>query len=974
MTVRRNLSLWLWSALLLSVFPVAVALILLYSWLPADGATGNLDSFMAEGFEVQRMFGQPEGGLQKGDLIIRAGGYTPAEWLAGAPRGPEWTNGGVVPYEVRRDGRIVELQIRLAPTPFRAAVASWSLQFLVSLACLAIGAFVFIKRPRELAARVLMLFCVALTLQYWGDAYNFQLATLPWRWPFWLHLGYEHVSYGVSVASICYFSLVFPLPHPLIKRFPNLLPAFLLLGPLVTIALGMSLSPDPIWALRNGNILSWAVALMQITTAILVGLRSIRTARDPVSRAQVRWILWWTALGCGVLMPGYVLPLLVTGHSLLSHSFTMVFIGLIPFTFGLAVLRFRLFEIEVIINRTLVYGTLTVLLAGIYLLLVRLSNLLIPILLQRQDDAAVVFIATLGMVFAFAPLRRRVQIAIDRAFYRTKLDYQRLLPEMSDRLATSIVPDDLAKILTRELPQRLQIAWATLAVLDSDGEQFIRTGVDIVAEHPPLPAGHPMVSYFCRVGQPILRLQPPSDLPAEVREFFDLHGIELGIPLIVGEKPVGMYNLGPKLSGGAYTSDEVHLLRLIGRQAAVAVENSRLFHAEQEQRDLAQALQEAADVVSSTLDLDQVLDRILIQVEQVVAGDAFNVMLIEDGIASTVRWRGHERLGVAHLIDKLAMPVAEYQTLTEMARTGQPLVIADTSLDPRWHPRPGWENLRSYVSVPIQIAGETVGFLNVDGSRPGQFSPADAQRLEAFAHHAATALENARLYERAQREISERKRAEEQLKTSLAEKEVLLKEVHHRVKNNLQVISSLLHLQSKQIKDPETLGMFLESQHRVRSMALVHERLYQSEDLSGVNAAEYFRDLASYLHRSYAATSSQVSLRVDVAPVSLGIDVAIPCGLIISELISNALKHAFPDGQQGQILVYLRVGQDGQCTLVVSDDGIGLPEDLDLEQAESLGLHLVNRLVAQLEGSIDLYRKGGTTHRITFPCAFGKGG
>ena len=326
------------------------------------------------------------------------------------------------------------------------------------------------------------------------------------------------------------------------------------------------------------------------------------------------------------------------------------------------------------------------------------------------------------------------------------------------------------------------------------------------------------------------------------------------------------------------------------------------------------------------------------------------------------------------MIDKLAMPVAEYQTLTEMGRTGQPLVIADTSLEPKWHPRPGWENLRSYVSVPIQIAGETVGFLNVDGSRPGQFSPADARRLEAFAHHAATALENARLYERAQREISERKRAEEQLKTSLAEKEVLLKEVHHRVKNNLQVISSLLHLQSKQIKDPETLGMFLESQHRVRSMALVHERLYQSEDLSGVNAAEYFRDLASYLHRSYAATSSQVSLRVDVAPVSLGIDVAIPCGLIISELISNALKHAFPDGRQGQILVYLRVGQDGQCTLVVSDDGIGLPEDLDLEQTESLGLHLVNRLVAQLEGSIDLYRKGGTTHRITFPCAFGKGG
>ena len=972
--MRRDWSLWLWSAALLSVFPVTVALILIYSWLPADGATGSLESFRTDGFDVQWLFERREGGLQAGDLIVRAGGYTLAEWLASAPRGAEWTSGGVVPYEVIRDGQTVELQIRLAPIPLRAVVARWAVQLLVSLACLAIGAFVFIKRPHELAARVLMLFCVTLTLQYLGDAYNFQFATLPWRWPFWFQLAYEHVIYGVCIASICYFALVFPLPHPLIKRFPRLLPAVLLLSPMATIALGMALAPDPVRAINNSSILSWAVALIQITAAILAGIRSIRTARDPVSRAQMRWILWWTAVGCGVLMPGYVVPLMLGHHPSLSHPFIMVFIGLVPFTFALAVLRYRLFEIEVIINRTLVYGTLTVLLAGFYLLLVRLFTLIIPILLRRQNDTAVVFIATLGMVLAFAPLRRRVQTAIDHAFYRTKLDYQRLLPEMSDRLATSINPDQLAVMLTHELPQRLQIAWATLAVLDSDGERFVRAGADIPRDHPPLPASHPVVQYLGRSGQPVQRLQPPSDLPAEARAFLDLHGVELSIPLIVGEEQVGLYNLGPKLSGSAYNRDEIHLLRLIGRQAAVAVENSRLFHAEQEQRKLTQALQEAADVVSSTLNLEQVLDHILGQVERVVAGDAFNIMLIEDGVASIVRWRGHERLGVAELMDELAMPVSDYETLLQMAHTGEPLVVPDTAKDPRWCPRPGWENLRSYVSAPIQVAGETIGFLNVDGSRPGQFSQADAKRLEAFAQHAATALENARLYEQAQRELAERKWAEEKLKTSLAEKEVLLKEVHHRVKNNLQVISSLLHLQSRQIKDPEALGMFLESQYRVRAMALVHERLYQSEDLSGVNAAEYFRDLASYLHRSYASASGQVSLKVDVDPISLGIDVAIPCGLIISELVSNALKHAFPDDRQGQILVQLHLVQGGRCILVVSDDGIGLPEGLDLETTESLGLHLVNRLVAQIEGSIELDRSGGTTHKVTFPCGIGKGG
>jgi len=970
--MRRDRSFWVWFAVWASVFPVALVLILVYSWLPADGATGDLESFKQGGFEAQWLFEQREGGLQAGDLIVRAGGYTVDEWLADAPRGPEWRNGGILPYEVLRGDQALALQIRLAPIPLHAVVNRWAVQLLVALACFTIGTFVFFKRPRELAARVLMLFCVALTIQYLGDAYNFQFPTLPWRWPFRFQVAYEHTVYTLTLASICYFALVFPLPHPLLKRFPRLLPAFLFAGPLVAIVLGMALTPDPTQALVNGNLISLAAALVLITMAVLAGVRSVRTSRDPVSRAQIRWMLWCAALGCVVLIPGYVLPLLVGGQPLLHHPLTMALIGLIPIALALAVLRYRLFEIEIIINRTLVYATLTVLLVGFYLLLVRLFSLIIPALLHREDDTAVVFIAALGLALAFVPLRRRVQAAIDLAFYRTKLDYQRLLPEMSDRLATSIVPDQLAAMLTYELPQRLQIAWATLAVLDSDEEQFVQINEGSVC--PALSANNPLIAYMKEADQPVLRLQPPFDLPAEAQAFLDRQGVELSIPLVVGNAQVGLYNLGPKLSGSAYNRDEVGLLRLIGRQAAVAVENSRLFRAEQEQRELAQALQEAADVVSSTLDLDQVLDRILAQVERVVAGDAFNIMLIENGIASTVRWRGHERLGIADQIDKMTMPVSEYQTLAQMAHAGEPLVILDTALDPKWTSRPGWGKLRSYMAAPIRVAGETIGFLNVDGSRPGQFRQADAQRLEAFAQHAATALENARLYEQAQREIAERKRAEGQLKTSLAEKEVLLKEVHHRVKNNLQVISSLLHLQSKQTKDPETLGMFLESMYRVRSMALVHERLYQSEDLSGVDAAEYFRDLASYLHRSYGATSGQVSLKVDVDPVSLGIDVAIPCGLIISELVSNALKHAFPDGRPGQVLVRLHLAQGRGCTLVVGDDGIGLPEDLDLETTESLGLHLVSRLVAQLEGSINLDRSGGTTYKITFPCAISEGG
>ena len=213
-------------------------------------------------------------------------------------------------------------------------------------------------------------------------------------------------------------------------------------------------------------------------------------------------------------------------------------------------------------------------------------------------------------------------------------------------------------------------------------------------------------------------------------------------------------------------------------------------------------------------------------------------------------------------------------------------------------------------------------------------------------------------------DITERKRAEEQIKASLQEKEVLLKEIHHRVKNNLQVISSLLYLQSKNIQDRKTLGMFQDSQYRVRSMALVHERLYQSQDLARVDFAEYVRSLAKYLFRSYGVNTNIIRLKINSDDVSLGVDTAIPCGLIINELVSNSLKHAFPEGRTGEIHIELRDGE-GQFRLVASDDGVGFPKDLDFRNTKTLGLQLVNTLVEQLKGTIELDRSGGTAFKIT---------
>lgn len=209
-------------------------------------------------------------------------------------------------------------------------------------------------------------------------------------------------------------------------------------------------------------------------------------------------------------------------------------------------------------------------------------------------------------------------------------------------------------------------------------------------------------------------------------------------------------------------------------------------------------------------------------------------------------------------------------------------------------------------------------------------------------------------------------RANEALQTALAEKEVLLREIHHRVKNNLQVISSILNLQSRHAEDSRTRAVLEESRSRIQSMTMVYEQLYQAEDLSRIDFRKYIHNLAGTLHVSHHANHEAIKLNTDIDDFQLDIGTAIPCGLIISELVLNSLKHAFPENTVGQIDVAFRAGKKMQCTLMVSDNGVGLPEDLDVDSANTLGLQLVRALVDQLEGRIQMVRNNGTKFIIKF--------
>ncbi len=258
----------------------------------------------------------------------------------------------------------------------------------------------------------------------------------------------------------------------------------------------------------------------------------------------------------------------------------------------------------------------------------------------------------------------------------------------------------------------------------------------------------------------------------------------------------------------------------------------------------------------------------------------------------------------------------------------------------------------SLMYVPIRNGAAMIGVLSIQSYTRQAYNQESLGMLQALADHCGGALE--------------RIRAEEQIRASLREKEVLLKEIHHRVKNNLQIISSLLSLQSNTVADSQALEILRESQNRVKSMALVHEKLYRSPDLARIDFAEYVRSLTAQLFRTYAPGSGVVELQTQIEGLWLDVDTAVPCGLIINELVSNALKYAFPDGRSGKIRVAVDRGDADRLALRVVDNGVGFPANVDYRNTTSLGLQLVNTLADQIGGTVELERYPETAFKIVF--------
>ena len=379
-------------------------------------------------------------------------------------------------------------------------------------------------------------------------------------------------------------------------------------------------------------------------------------------------------------------------------------------------------------------------------------------------------------------------------------------------------------------------------------------------------------------------------------------------------------------------------------------------------------LADLAQSLSASLDLDTVLRRMVAGAQDLCASERTILMLREP--ASDVLISRYE-VGAPHMAYAGLRIEPGTGLGGQVLHTAQPWRTDNYATDPRFSKeylagaRAGG-NI-AVLAVPILAGTRVDGVFYVSNPSSRPFTNRDEELLVRLATHAAIAIQNAQLYRQAQEELTQRRQAEAHLTASLREKEVLLKEVHHRVKNNLQIVSSLLELQSDVIDDAALLAQFRESQDRIRSMALIHETLYQSQDLARLDLALYIHTLSAQLVQSYNVDPQRITVRIQVEPVILDIDQAIPCGLILNELLSNAFKYAFPQNRTGEVHVELHATTAQQAGLVVRDNGIGFPDEIDFRHTESLGLQLVAMLTEQLQGTIALERADGTTFTLTFP-------
>jgi len=488
----------------------------------------------------------------------------------------------------------------------------------------------------------------------------------------------------------------------------------------------------------------------------------------------------------------------------------------------------------------------------------------------------------------------------------------------------------------------------------------------------------------------------------------------VSMPIRHSGRAIGCININ-SVRKNAFDEDELDLLEIVAASIEAAINNARRAEALKKSRE---ALRENVAKLRRKNRFEKVISAVTRSVHQSIeipeifenavdaiyseVREAQHVMIYMREIDGThdaaphavmKAQRGHPESFIER-VKRIPYPMgATWKTIMD----GKPRFIADANADPHLGQAGRDYGARSYITMPIKLADDTVGCIHMHSFKKGAFSRDHTRLLDIVARQLETAINHAKktealreseealrktrddLEERVRertselqksntlliKEILERRYVENELKQSIAEKDVLLKEIHHRVKNNLQIISSLLNLQSRKLKDEKALAFFVESNNRIRSIATLHEQLYRSKDLSRIDFGAHIRNMTNHLLRSYGVGSDCIRVDIDSEQIYLDINTAIPLGLIVNELVSNAIKHGFDGIEKGEIRIEFRRSGD-KYILGVSNDGNSFPSGLDLANSTTLGLELVSSLTKQLKGVITMTTGDITEFRLEF--------
>lgn len=506
--------------------------------------------------------------------------------------------------------------------------------------------------------------------------------------------------------------------------------------------------------------------------------------------------------------------------------------------------------------------------------------------------------------------RAEEALAAEARFLRTQT-------AVAEVALSSLRPEDLGPPLLETIARAQGYAYGGLWRLSEDGQTvrlaatFGEGTASFIGFTQDLYDPRSLVSQILRTGEPAFsnRVQESPFGAHPITHSLRVQAV-LGVPLVARTgRIVGCMTFADTENAGRFTEHDLRQGMILANQVAQALENSELFSQVNRLREQYRIVTDALNDAVFTLD----------------SHGRFTF-----GNAAGARLTGYP------LEELLGRPFSALVTPEDLP------ILLD-----RFYRALSGEAISPHVELEL---------IRKDGSRiPIELSMANLILDGRIAGRVGVA-----------RDITERRRAEAQFKTSLQEKEVLLREIHHRVKNNLQIISSLLSLQSRNIKDPYIIQMFRESQNRVRSMALIHENLYQSADMSHIDFAEYARNLATQLFRSYGVNPKFIKLHIHAHDIFLDVNTAIPCGLILNELVSNSLKHAFPDGKKGEIYIDVRHDHEQKIRMLIGDNGIGLPTGVESMGTNTLGLKLVTALINQLSATLTVDHREGTQFCVTF--------